>query len=291
VVYVTGEDDLEEIHRRFARITADLPIAVKNKIATHFNIIDFADAFELFTTKPPHGETQITLVPERICRTIAGRFDEVGLVIIDPISRFRGGDENVAADTTRFVQALQQIRDRLNTAVLCIHHVHKNAKANGTSQNNARGSSALIDGVRLVFELNVLSSDEIKKQYGVTDTPLQIVTLNCVKTNYGKAPDPLILKRKNDGSLEPFGMQAGDYLRQALLQEISIAGLSKSQFKSTYGGVDGKFGLSEKALVRKIDEYVADGLVTAPVRSAMAVTPKGQETLNLSGLSGQHPGK
>ena len=86
-------------------------------------------------------------------------------------------------------------------------------------------------------------------------------------------------------------MQAGDYLRQALLQEISIAGLSKSQFKATYGGVDGKFGLSEKALVRKIDEYVADGLVTIPVRSPMTLTNKGQETLNLSGLSGQHPGK
>lgn len=290
VVYVTGEDDLEEMHRRFARITANLPIAIKNNIATNFNIIDFADAFELFTVKPPHGETQITLVPERICRTIAERFDEVGLVIIDPISRFRGGDENVAADTTRFVQALQQIRDRLNTAVLCIHHANKGAKANGVSQNNARGSSALIDGVRLVFELNVLSPEEIKKQYGVTDTPLQIVTLNCVKTNYGKAPDPLILKRKDDGSLEPFGMQAGDYLRQALLQEISIAGLSKSQFKQTYGGVDGKFGLSEKALVRKIDEYVADGLLTVPSRLPITLTQKGQETLNLSGLSGQHLG-
>ena len=58
-----------------------------------------------------------------------------------------------------------------------------------------------------------------------------------------------------------------------------------------YGGVDGKFGLSEKALIRKIDEYVADGLVTIPVRSPMSLTNKGQETLNLSGLSGQHPGK
>ena len=291
VVYVTGEDDVEEMHRRISRITANLPASIKKAISSNFNVIDFADAFELFTVKPPHGETQITLVPERICKSISERFNEVGLVIIDPISRFRGGDENIAADTTRFVQALQQVRDRLNTAVLCIHHANKGAKANGISQNNARGSSALIDGLRLVFELNVLSPEETKKQYGVTDIPLQIVTLNCVKTNYGKAPDPLILKRKDDGSLEPFGMQAGDYLRHALLQEISIAGLSKSQFKETYGGVDGKFGLSEKALVRKIDEYVADGLVTIPVRSPMTLTNKGQETLNLSGLSGQHPGK
>lgn len=291
VVYVTGEDDVEEMHRRINRITANFPTSIKGAISKNFNVIDFADAFELFTIKPPHGETQITLVPERICKSIAERFDEVGLVIIDPISRFRGGDENIAADTTRFVQALQQVRDRLNTAVLCIHHANKGAKANGISQNNARGSSALIDGLRLVFELNVLSPEETKKQYGVTDTPLQIVTLNCVKTNYGKAPDPLILKRTDDGSLEPFGMQAGDYLRQALLQEISIAGLSKSQFKETYGGVDGKFGLSEKALVRKIDEYVADALLTIPTRSPMTLTHKGQETLNLFGLSGQHPGK
>ena len=291
VIYVSGEDDIEEMHRRISRITTNLPTSIKSAISKNFNVIDFADAFELFTTKPPHGETQITLVPERICKSIAERFDEVGLVIIDPISRFRGGDENIAADTTRFVQALQQVRDRLNTAVLCIHHANKGAKANGISQNNARGSSALIDGLRLVFELNVLSPEETKKQYGVTDIPLQIVTLNCVKTNYGRAPDPLILKRTDDGSLEPFGMQAGDYLRQALLQEINIAGLSKSQFKETYGGVDGRFGLSEKALVRKIDEYVADGLITIPVRSPMTLTNKGLEALNLSRLSGQHPGK
>lgn len=78
----------------------------------------------------------------------------------------------------------------------------------------------------------------------------------------------MTLKRKDDGSLEPFGMQAGIIYARLFLQEISVAGWSRVTLKRPYGGVgDGKFGLSEKALVRKIDEYVADGLVTIPVRS------------------------
>ena len=286
VVYISGEDDVQEMHRRISRITANLPESIKSSISKNFNVIDLADEFELFTIKPSHGETQISLVPERICKTIKERFDEVGLVIIDPISRFRGGDENIANDTTRFVQALQQIRDQLDTAVLCLHHVNKGAKSNGIGQNNARGSSALIDGLRLVFELNVLSPEEVKKQYGVTDNLMQIVTLNCVKTNYGKLIDPLILKRKEDGLLEPFGIQAGDYLRQSLLREIQICGLSKSQFRASYGGVEGKFGLSEKALIRKIDELTTDGLITTPVRSAMTLTQKGMKSCNQAGYLG-----
>jgi RecA-family ATPase len=205
--------------------------------------------------------------------------DEVGLVIVDPVSRFRGGEENSAGDTTRFVQALQYIRDQLNATVLTLHHVNKGAKTNGSTQNNARGSSAFIDGVRLVYELNAFSEDEVKKHYGANGIIPRVMTLNSVKSNYGKPIEPLTLSKRMDGSLELFTMQAGQHQKLAILQEIKVSQLSKTQFKQTYGSAKGKFGLAEKALIDKLTEYEKEGLVTIPSRGVMTLTQAGENLL------------
>jgi hypothetical protein len=154
VIFISGEDDANELKRRLHKVATNLPANINQNVKKNLHFIDLADSFELFTERSSKGEVSITKVPEKICsqiKAIVG--DEVGLVIIDPISRFRGGEENLAADTTRFVQALQQIRDRLNACVLTLHHVNKQSGGNGVTQNNARGSSAFIDGVRLVYPM------------------------------------------------------------------------------------------------------------------------------------------
>jgi predicted transcriptional regulator len=48
----------------------------------------------------------------------------------------------------------------------------------------------------------------------------------------------------------------------------------------TYGDAKGKFGLSEKALVRKLEELNEEGLVTINERKPMTLTNSGQEFLN-----------
>lgn len=72
-------------------------------------------------------------------KSISERFNEVGLVIIDPISRFRAGMRILLLTPLALFRLCNKVRDRPNTAVLCIHHANKGAKANGISQNNARG--------------------------------------------------------------------------------------------------------------------------------------------------------
>ena len=179
------------------------------------------------------------------------------------------------------VQALQYIRDQLGATVLTLHHVNKGAKTNGSTQNNARGSSAFIDGVRLVYELNAISEDEVKKHYGASGATPRLMTLNSVKSNYGKPIEPLTLAKKMDGSLELFTMQAGQHQKLAILQEIKVSNLSKTQFKQTYGSASGKFGLSEKALIQKLDEYAKEGLINVPSRAAMQLTKSGESLLTV----------
>ena len=278
VVFISGEDDSIELQRRLHAVTQGMPLAVRTSVGNNIYFIDLADSFELFTNKPAAGEVTMTDVPVMLVdaiKQITG--GSVDLVIVDPVSRFRGGEENSAGDTTRFVQSLQYLRDQLSATVLTLHHVNKSA--NGATQNNARGSSAFIDGVRLVYQLNALTEQEVAKEYGACAVMPRILTLNSVKSNYGKPIDPVTLSKRLDGTLELFTMQAGEHQKLSILQEIKISKLSKTQFKKTYGSATGKFGLSEKALLQKLSELEKSGLITLPTRAIMHVTVAGETLL------------
>src|SRR3546814_14499736 len=84
--------------------------------------------------------------------------DLLKLIVIDPASRFRGGNENSADDVTRFVEQLERLRQETGATVLVCHHANK-ASMNETTgvrgQAATRGSSAMTDGVR--WQLNLSS--------------------------------------------------------------------------------------------------------------------------------------
>ena len=278
VVFISGEDDIAELQRRLHWSTSSLPKHVVERIGKNINFVDLADTFEAFTEKNRAGEVHMTNSVTNLISSIKESVgSEVDLIIVDPVSRFRGGEENLAVDTTRFVQALQMFTSQLNATVLCLHHVNKGAKSNGTGQNNARGSSALVDGVRLVMELNQLSEDEVKKLYGDTQVKLNILNLHCVKTNYTKPFEPIALNKGENGCLEVMTMVAGDHIKVSILREIKKTSLTKSQFKETYGKANGGlFSLSQKELVKKLEEFEKEGLIEIKEREPMTVTVKGE---------------
>ena len=275
VVIVSGEDDKNEISRRLHRITETLDERERQLVGENLHILDLADRFELFTMKPSHGEVEITDVPSHIASVIEREIGTVGLIVIDPAARFRGGEENLAADTTRFVQALQYFRDHFSTAVWLVHHANKGALLNGSSTNNARGSSALVDGLRLVYELNVIGPSELKKLFGEIEGATELLWLRSIKSNYGPACEPISLQRNQDGTLTVFGQSPEDARKKQLLRVIETAGLTKTQIRARYGGVQNALGLSEKALMAAIAGLVAEGLVTAPERGVVTLTKGG----------------
>jgi hypothetical protein len=286
VLLISGEDDIEEIQRRLHRILASESEQIKTLVGENLVFLDLSDRFELFTEKPPHGETRITDVPERIVHELSNQIgSDFSLAIVDPGARFRGGEENLAADTTRFVQALQLIRNLLNAAVLVVHHVNKSAKGSISSQNNARGSSALIDGVRLVYELNLMSEQEIVKRFGSINLGTPLLTLSCVKTNYGKPIDPIIIERLENGTLALASKLPSDIQNSLILSEIHRSPMSKSAFKEKFGGTKNKFGISEKILLVKLTELESKGYLEIPARGDMSLTKSGVALLT-NDLSG-----
>jgi RecA-family ATPase len=55
----------------------------------------------------------------------AQQIPNLKLIVIDPASRFRGGDENASQDVTRFVEAVERVAQATGAAVLIIHHANK----------------------------------------------------------------------------------------------------------------------------------------------------------------------
>lgn len=106
------------------------------------------------------------------------------LVIIDPLRRMHGGDENDSADMTRFVVAMEQLAKATGAAVVGLHHANRASAADTASQHAARGSSALVDGAR--WQLNLSRMDEKTADHHMVseaERP-QYVALDFAKTNY-----------------------------------------------------------------------------------------------------------
>jgi len=83
------------------------------------------------------------------------------IIIFDPVVRFFDGDENNSQDATRFVELLEEIKNK-GITVLFAHHTSKSG-ADSISQHASRGSSAFVDGARWQMVLKKLSKGQIYK--------------------------------------------------------------------------------------------------------------------------------
>lgn len=103
------------------------------------------------------------------------------LVILDPASRFFPAEaETDNAAATRFIESLERLTQADgNPTILFAHHTGKGGvNATESSQNDARGSSAIVDGGRWMASL---------RRHRAVDGMPDRATLEVVKTNYGPA--------------------------------------------------------------------------------------------------------
>lgn len=114
------------------------------------------------------------------------------LIVLDPASRFMGPDAEVDnAAATRFIEMLELLSQAPGApTVLIAHHTNKaSLQAGRATQADARGSSALTDGIRWQASLKHVALAD-----GVPNKGNRIV-LEVTKTNYGPATPPLHMVR------------------------------------------------------------------------------------------------
>ena len=267
VVFLSGEDDIDEMHRRLSAILATEAKGTRQSVNNNLHLVDRSEDFDLFTRRLTHGDAEITpVLDELVSAILAQAANPIDLLIVDPAARFRGGEENSASDVNRFIQALYTLKDRLACTVLVLHHVNKSAKTNGASQNNARGSSAFSDGVRMMLELSLLDA---------SDT----LVLSCVKSNYGRRPEPISLLRQADGTFRASNLTSKDMRTLSVMREIAHADMTKEQFKKQFGGKNRKLGISDRELRDVFTDLEAKGWLLADQRKPMKLTSTGQKQL------------
>ena len=251
VLALFAEEDEEELHRRVWAILRSWKsrsdtMALEADLRRNLFIRSMTGADNLMTKAEVGASVTRTDFAERLCATV-GEVPDVKLVIIDPVSRFRGGNENGAEDATRFVEAAELIAQGTGATVLLLHHANKASTKDGEqNQGAARGSSALTDAIRFQMNLAQLTDKQADELCLEDDTRHEYIAVKVTKSNYAPRGGTEYLRRGDCGVLthhEPEAAQCyaqADRIRQLvqLVRDEAATGhrYSKSSFADRFGG-------------------------------------------------------
>lgn len=296
-----AEEETEELHRRFYYTTEAASVLMKNLLKKRVKIMSMSGLNNQLTHKSG-SEAEFTVMLDRLIVT-AKQIPDLKLIVIDPASRFRGGDENSSTDTTRFVEACEILAKETGATVLIVHHVNKaSINSSEASQAAVRGSSAFTDGVRWQMNMNVMSTDEAKK-YGVSkDCRKSFVSTEVTKNNYAPPQmTPVWLElTKPHGILNYVELtHTGENKKIETISKViekikenASKGIeqSKSAFCKQYAGTDNIFKTGDKSLRGLIEKAIEDGLLVlsppkCPIKNVSEVLVVAHQEPNLNGAN------
>jgi RecA-family ATPase len=278
VLLLFAEEDTEELHRRFHHVIntalsdSDNPEQYRKLIANRVFAKSMSGRNNLMTVKNG-AEVTPTKYVGQLVETAKG-IKNLKLIVIDPAARFRGGEENSAEDTTRFVEQMEVVAHRTGATVLVIHHSNKASMSDGgaASQSAARGSSALTDGCRWQGNLSVLSEKDAIKLGVKDDERKKYVRFSFTKANYGPPINDIWLKRGDHGvlrivELSPKKAVEDEAVLSQVVQIIKERAehgneYSKRRFEDRFSGKAGELGISKHQLRNIIDDALESDLLT-----------------------------
>lgn len=288
VLVLAAEDDEEELHRRTYNIINFLAMAHRDdeelirRIAQNLYIRPMVAENNLMTvaTNGTKEVTHTTYV-DRLIHT-AEKIPNLRLIIVDPASRFRGGDENAAQDTTRFIEALERLPAATGATLVVAHHTNKwSSNAAEQNQNAARGSAAFTDGIRWQMNLQVPSEKRAASLMLPKEHRRHYIEAEIVKNNYAPPIEPILLHREDGGFLVPVeGRKISANLDSDLLAEVARIlkkemledkRYTKTSFEKAFGGESGPLRIGKTRLRGLLGDWVRGGKLH--VNSKKDLTP------------------
>ena len=134
-----AEDDTEEIHVRLRRITQSIATydpAMAKLAESRLFVRSLVGENNLMTDgKTKAGVEATDFVPRLL--EVTKQISDLKLIVIDPASRFRGGEENSAEDTTRFIEQVERLCQASGATVLVLHHANKRSQTDGTQDQGS----------------------------------------------------------------------------------------------------------------------------------------------------------
>ncbi len=264
VIFVSCEDDDAVVHRRLRATIQGMSDGIRNK---EIQITELIRANLYVLTRPgkntllvekKSNQAEPTAIVDQLIK-MAIEVQNLRLVIIEPISRLFGGNENDAADMSRMVEALESIREATGVTVLVAHHISKAAyREDSSNQASARGSSALVDGMRWVAQLRTANTKEVQHE-----PHTRWACFDVVKSNYVAIQNGIWLRASNDGYLQRADPHAdrsvaitANIVSQVAADADAGTFWTKRGFAEKYASSD-KFSMGRDALEKEVEACIA----------------------------------
>ncbi|MEA1840702.1 bifunctional DNA primase/polymerase [Agrobacterium tumefaciens] len=255
-VMITSEDDASEVHRRIAAL--DHKEHRFSELGRKMIVVPLPSAggAQAFWKDDKKKGLQETDNYHRICDQLS-EIDDLRLVTFDPLASFAHLPLNEDPAAGQFVcTSLSRLATETGATVLVAHHMRKTQKpieTLGDARDSIRGSTALVDGLRLAYAMwpaEEARARKVCKTVGVEFTPGRVVLGGVVKAN-GAARRVISTYVRNDhgllvdktallGSATP---PTGDLIG-ALVVTIEAAANAGAPFTKT--GASGVFEMRER---------------------------------------------
>lgn len=271
-----AEDDDAELQRRVCMTTDHLGLT--GNALDKLHVVSFVSEDVRLISESRERGIQHTDVVTRLIAS-AEKIADLRLIIIDPASRWRDGDENDATNGTRFIQAVERIAQSTGATVLVIQHTNKGAMTAGeSSQSAARGSSALVDGARWMCQLAIVNKT-MNKALKIPEGEMRMhVVLSVPKGNYAPPQAEILLQRQEGGYLK--AVEPPRRLKDLGRNDEKIIALIKSEadegrtystrsFCEAFAGSDKELTLSDHAMRERLKLLVEAGKLTAGKRGVL----------------------
>lgn len=301
-VMITSEDDANEVHRRIAALDhrehrfSELG---RKMIVVPLPSAGGAQAFWMDDRKKGLQETEHY---RRICDQLA-EIEDLRLVTFDPLSSFAHLPLNEDPAAGQFVcTSLSRLATETGATVLVAHHMRKTQKpieTLGDARDSIRGSTALVDGLRLAYAMwpaEEARARKVCKLVGAEFAAGKVVLGGVVKAN-GAARRVISTYVRNEhgllvdktallGSSTP---PTGDLIG-ALVVTIEAAANAGSPF--TKSGASGVFEMRERLPdeLRSLSKTRLHGLVDDALGkgSIVRTAAKGEKTAKWLDVPGGH---
>lgn len=174
VLFISAEDDADELHRRLADICLAHGIAMA--ALDRLYIADMTEADTILSEFP--GQRCIETPAMEVLRAKVGEIEPT-LLIIDPLADYFGGDEIKKAHVIPFIGMFRRLCSAYGTTVLLLGHPSVSGMASGSGTSGNVGWSNSVRS-RLYFE-------KPRAKDGDADFDPDLRILTAKKTNYGPA--------------------------------------------------------------------------------------------------------
>ncbi len=170
-LYLTAEDNADELHRRFAYIAGGMSFNMRDFKDCQYLSLAGADA--LFAVQDRNNTLMPTPLFEGFCKQIEQHRPKVA--VVDTLADINPTDENQRSAAGQFIQLLRKPAIEFGCAVIALAHSSLTGINSGSGTS---GSTAWINSVRSRLYLTKLKDEE-------ADPNLRVLEL--METNYSQA--------------------------------------------------------------------------------------------------------